>query len=49
MKQKKNTFIIGLVILTGIFTMPSCCISGYCAVDSSNQNTYKTENNNTEK
>ncbi|MFV0536327.1 MAG: hypothetical protein ACK5M3_03035 [Dysgonomonas sp.] len=49
MKQKKNIFIIILVISLGVFAMSSCCISGYCVVDSSSQNTYKTENNNTER
>lgn len=49
MKQKKNIFIIVLAISLGVFMMSSCCISGYCTVDSLDQNTYKTENNNTER
>ena len=50
MKQKKNNFIMALALSLTIFAMSSCCISGYCAVDSSDQNTYnKTENNNKER
>lgn len=49
MNNRKNLITIILVLLGAMIILTSCCISGYCAVDSSSQNTYKTETKNIEK